>query len=77
MYQRGDRIRMVFMPNDPHPIPAGTEGTIESVSHVNAGWAREQFTQLHVKWDNGRGLSCICPPDIVEVIKPAVAAVNA
>lgn len=74
MYQTGNRIRMVFMPNDPQSIPAGDEGTIVDVTYVNASWAREKFTQLHVKWDNGRRLSCICPPDIVEVITPAVVA---
>ena len=27
----GDRIKLVNMPDDPHPLEAGTEGTVTSV----------------------------------------------
>lgn len=65
----GDRIRLVHMGNDPDPVPAGTEGTVRDVSALDFAGRKE--TQIHVNWDNGRSLSCICPPDIVQVIKSA------
>lgn len=63
--KEGDRVRLLFMPDDPDPIPVGTEGTVRDVQEFK--WNKHE-TQINVKWDNGRGLSCICPPDIVEVI---------
>ena len=63
----GDRIRLVSMPDDPDPVPAGTEGTVISTTDLNFRDMRQ--VQLTVKWDNGRSLSCVCPPDIVERIK--------
>lgn len=62
----GDRIRLVDMPNDPDPIPAGSLGTVKLVTDLH--FRREPEVQLLVKWDNGRNLSCICPPDVVEVL---------
>jgi len=63
----GDRIRLIDMPNDPDPIPTGTEGTIEAVTDLN--FRDKPEYQLIVKWDNGRRLSCICPPDLVELVQ--------
>ena len=67
--KKGDRVRLVFMPNDPDPIPEGTEGTVLDVQHMD--WGHDKFSQVSVKWDNGRGLSCVCPPDHLEIIQPA------
>ena len=68
----GDRVKMVFMPNDPDPIPEGTEGTVRDVQQMD--WGHDKFTQVRVEWDNGRSLSCVSPPDYLEIITPA--AVN-
>lgn len=56
----GKRVKCVLMPNDPDPIPSGTEGTVEYID--DAG-------HIHVKWDNGRTLSLIPNIDIYEVIE--------
>jgi hypothetical protein len=66
----GDRVRMVFMPDDPDPIPAGTEGTVRDVQQMD--WGHDKFSQVSVVWDNGRSLSCVCPPDHLEIISAAV-----
>jgi hypothetical protein len=59
----GDRIRLVAMPSDPDPIPAGSLGTVVAVfEHI--GW-----TQIDVDWDNGRTLMLTIPEDSIEVIK--------
>jgi hypothetical protein len=62
----GDRIRLLDMPNDPDPVPAGTEGVVKMVTDI--GFRQKKEIQLVVKWDNGRSLSCICPPDLVEIV---------
>lgn len=65
----GDRVRMLYMPDDPDPIPTGTEGEVVLVNPVRLGPDDEQnFTQVLVKWDNGRSLSCVVPPDQLVVI---------
>lgn len=43
----GKRIECIFM-DDPCPIPSGTKGTIQFIDSIG---------QIHVKWDNGRGLA--------------------
>lgn len=63
----GDRIELIEMLDDPNPIPIGTKGTIQSINPVNFG--REKFTQIDVKWDNGRTLMLSIPPDRVKIIK--------
>lgn len=62
----GDRIRLISMPNDPDPIPSGSLGTVVLVNPLH--FRDKTEVQLLVKWDNGRSLSCICPPDMVEVV---------
>lgn len=54
----GMRIKCVEMLNDPRPIEPGTAGTVDFVD--DAG-------QIHVKWDNGRGLA-LAIEDKYEVI---------
>lgn len=59
----GKRIRLVEMPDDPCPVPQGTEGEVTRVHDMRDGtW------QVSVKWDNGRTLSMICPPDKFELL---------
>ena len=63
--QPGDRIRLVSMPNDPDPIPAGSLGTVRSV-HEHGDWS-----QVDVAWDNGRQLMLCFPGDVVTVVSRA------
>lgn len=42
----GTRIRLLSMPDDPDPIPSGTEGTVTGGNGA----------QMYVDWDNGRSL---------------------
>jgi len=59
--QIGDRIRLLHMPDDPDPIPAGSTGT---VTRVTDG----PLAQVSVDWDNGRSLSLVPGTDKFEVI---------
>lgn len=60
IYTPGTRIRLLEM-NDPyHPIPHGTNGTVDHVD--DAG-------QIHMKWDNGRTLAIIPEVDRFAVIE--------
>jgi len=58
----GDRIKLLHMPDDPDPIPAGSTGTIESVTDGPLG-------QVWVRWDNGRLLALVPGVDRFEVIE--------
>jgi hypothetical protein len=63
----GDRIRVIAMPEDPNPIPAGEMGTVQgSADFDDCSWR-----QVYVKWDSGRTLMLCIPPDVVEVVTPA------
>lgn len=64
--KKGDRVRLIFMPNDPNPIPENSTGTVEEV--VNMTWGQDKRSQVWIDWDNGRRLCCICPPDHLEII---------
>lgn len=64
-FEPGDRIRLVSMPNDPDPIPAGSLGTVRSV-HEHGDWS-----QVDVAWDNGRQLMLCLPGDVVTVVSKA------
>jgi hypothetical protein len=64
--QPGDRIRLVAMPDDPDPVPAGTTGTVRSVRTCGSG--RDAWLQVDVDWDNGRKLMLSVPPDQVTVM---------
>jgi hypothetical protein len=68
MYKVGDRIEMVLMPDDPDPIPTGTQGTIDYVTDVDLGRPNRPYTQIGVKWDNGRTLSVCTPPDRIKLV---------
>ena len=58
-YPVGTRVRLNNMPDDPHPIPPGTEGEVTGCD--DAG-------QLQMKWSNGRSLSLIPGVDDFDVI---------
>lgn len=59
----GVRIKLISMPNDPDPIPVGTEGTIEMIGSEIQG-----STQIFVKWDNGRNLTLLSDIDQFAII---------
>ena len=50
----GDRIELLTMPEDPNPVPEGTQGTVESMT-VDSCDTAEYI--IGVKWDNGRTLN--------------------
>lgn len=51
------------MGDDPDPITPGTMGTIVGIYPQGSTWA-----QVDVKWDNGRNLMLVIPPDQVEKV---------
>ena len=60
----GDRIRLLSMPDDPDPIPAGATGTVRSVT-------TGAFAQIEVDWDNSqRTLALVPGVDRFEIIGP-------
>ena len=72
--KKGDRIRLISMPDDPNPIPVGTEGTVRLTNDID--WAGDKYTQVSVSWDNGRSLCLVMPPDQVEVINERVEVLS-
>lgn len=52
---KGDRVKIEEMPEDPDPIPKGTEGTVESIA--------SGVQVLHIDWDNKRSLSLLFDAD--------------
>ncbi|UEM11941.1 DUF4314 domain-containing protein [Bradyrhizobium barranii subsp. barranii] len=57
-FRSGDRIRLIAMIDDPAPIPPGTEGTVNGEpTFFEDSW------NVPVRWDNGRTLSMVVPPD--------------
>ena len=57
----GDHIRMIEMPNDPDPIPPGSEGVVVDVTDG-------PLAQIIVDWKNGRSLTLIPGVDRFEII---------
>lgn len=62
-FKKGDRIELVSMTDDPHPIEPGSLGTVESVFE----WRGKEI-QLSVRWDSGRTLGVILPQDVIKRI---------
>lgn len=58
-YPPETRISLIHMEDPYNPVPCGTYGTVRMVD--DAG-------QIHVKWDNGRGLALNVEIDEFEVI---------
>ena len=63
-FDKGDRVKLLRMPNDPQPIPAGTLGTVTFASFCDFGRG-DRFWQVGVDWDNGRSLMVCTPPDSI------------
>ncbi len=61
MLQKGDRIKLLAMPDDAWPIEQG--GTVERT--LDWGDGRRQIS---VKWDNGRSLALVVPPNRFRLI---------
>lgn len=59
-----DRIELLDMPDDPNPIPPGTQGVVTAVHYING----MGFWQIQVDWDNGRSLMLSIPPDEIRVL---------
>lgn len=58
-YPSGTRVECLGM-NDPDAITSGTRGTVQFVD--DAG-------QIHVRWDNGRGLALIPGEDSFRIVR--------
>jgi hypothetical protein len=69
--QPGDRIRLLTMTNDPAPIPAGEQGTVEEIVAHTTG--HTTWHQIFVAWNCGRSLMLVSPPDEFEIISPRTA----
>ena len=50
----GSRIRVIAMPDDPDPVPAGSTGTVLSVT-------TGRFAQIEVDWDDLRHSLALVP----------------
>ena len=60
--KKGDRIRLVHMPDDPDPIPVGSEGTVVDVTDG-------PLAQITVKWIGmNRTLALIPGVDRFEIV---------
>ena len=60
--EKDDRIELIQMGDDPCPIPTGTKGTVTALGYFQGAF------NIDVKWDNGRTLSLVCPPDTFRII---------
>ena len=62
----GDRIRLIQMSEDPHPVPPGTEGIVTSVVLFREG------ASIGMQWiDCTRTLNLSVPPDTFTIVKKA------
>lgn len=61
---KGQRIELLSMPDDPDPVPVGTQGVVEDATYLS--FAKEW--QIGVRWDNGRSLFLIYPNDRFKVL---------
>ena len=58
--EKGTRIRLVSsMPDDPDPIPVGSEGTVIGGAEPSGFMSG----QVWVKWDSGRSLNLVVGTD--------------
>ena len=64
MFQKGDRIVLEGMEDDPCPVPVGTEGTVQFCHRIQMDNA---FWQVSIDWDNGSNLMLCIPPDRVRL----------
>lgn len=59
MVKVGDKIECVYM-DDPQPVPAGTTGIVYHIDSIG---------QIHVKWENGRGLALNPDVDTYKILE--------
>ena len=75
----GKRCKLVHMSDDPNPIEQGATGTINLIgplqNHSPIVPHGHEWRQIGVKWDNGRSLLVILPPDQIELIDPPAEGV--
>lgn len=71
----GSRIRLLFMPDDPDPIPPGTCGIVTTYKF---DWSTVNMPELGIdvgiEWDIDRGLNLIIPRDQWEYAEDDEAA---
>lgn len=60
----GRRIRLLAMPDDPDPIPVGSEGTVICSTAAD----EDEIMSVEVDWDNGRRRMLCVPPDRYRLI---------
>ena len=48
--KRGDRVELIRMGDDPHPLEPGCRGTVTCMDALGT---------IHVQWDNGRTLGLL------------------
>lgn len=63
----GDRIELIYMPDDPCPIEPGTTGTVTRVGEMLM-YGPKPCRQVSVDWDAPRSLTLCIPPDQIRVI---------
>ena len=61
--QSGDRIELIAMPNDPNPVPPGTQGTV-----IGSPYEFQNRWQIDVKWDIDQALGLCVPPDQFRIV---------
>ncbi len=71
MYQPGDRIRLLSLPDGPAPTPPGSTGIVRVVRQCDSG--RGAWLQVDADWDNGRKLLLSVAPGQVEVTSGSVS----
>lgn len=64
---KGDRVKLLAMPNDINPVPSGTLGTVTGF-HIDHTTDDGRFSQIWVKWDNGSVLNLLPHVDVWEVV---------
>ena len=61
--KRGDHIRLIAMPNDPDPIPPGSEGIVVEITDG-------PLAQIVVEWIGlTRSLSLVSGVDVFEIVE--------
>lgn len=58
-YLLGKRVKLLHMPDDPHPVQPGTIGTINYIDDIGT---------VFVKWDDGRSLGLVPGVDSWEYV---------
>ncbi len=65
-FAKDDRIELVSMTEDPDPVAPGATGTVV----MDPVWFQDAW-QVVVRWDDGRALNLVVPPDVAVRLEPA------